>query len=77
LTVESIWWSSATDRILISDPTVCCTIGIYAACILEKQEACFAITRMKLRARGVVPVIDEETFSGVAKEADKGCPVSN
>jgi osmotically inducible protein OsmC len=53
------------------------SIDIYAACVLEKQDTGFAITRIKLRARGVVPDIDSDTFSQVAKEADKGCPVSN
>ncbi|MFN2186615.1 MAG: OsmC family protein [Anaerolineae bacterium] len=53
------------------------SIDVHAACVLEKQESGFAITRMKLRARGVVPDIDAETFAAVSKEADKGCPVSN
>jgi osmotically inducible protein OsmC len=53
------------------------SVDIYAACHLEKGEGGFAITRMKLRARGVVPDIDDDTFFKVAKEADMGCPVSN
>jgi osmotically inducible protein OsmC len=53
------------------------SVDVYAACVLEKQETGFAITRMKLRARGVVPDIDADTFLAVAKEADTGCPVSN
>jgi osmotically inducible protein OsmC len=53
------------------------SIDVYAACFLEKQEVGWAITRMKLRARGVVPDIDADTFLKVAHEADKGCPVSN
>jgi osmotically inducible protein OsmC len=52
------------------------SIEVHAACVLEKQEVGFAITRMKLRARGTVPGIDEDTFSEIAKEADRGCPVS-
>jgi osmotically inducible protein OsmC len=53
------------------------SIDVSAACVLEKQEAGFAITRMKLRVRCVVPDIDEDTFFEIAREADKGCPVSN
>jgi osmotically inducible protein OsmC len=53
------------------------SVDVYAACVLEKQDEGFAITRMRLRARGVVPDIDDDTFSEVAKEAEKGCPVSN
>jgi osmotically inducible protein OsmC len=52
-------------------------IDVSADCVLEKQEAGYAIIRMKLRVRGVVPDIDADTFTKVAKEADKGCPVSN
>jgi osmotically inducible protein OsmC len=53
------------------------SIDVYAGCVLAKQDDGFAITRMRLRARGVVPGIDDDTFSEIAKEADKGCPVSN
>ncbi len=53
------------------------SIDVYAGCVLEKQNGGFAITKMNLRARGVVPRIDAETFAEVAKEADEGCPVSN
>ena len=53
------------------------SIDIQADCVLEKQDAGFAITKMRLRARGVVPDIDSVTFAEVAREADKGCPVSN
>ena len=53
------------------------SIDVHAACVLEKRDGGFAITRMRLRARGVVPDIDEDTFYQVAKEADKNCPVSN
>lgn len=53
------------------------SIEVNAACVLEKQEAGFAIIRMELRVRGVVPDMDGSAFAEVAKEADKGCPVSN
>lgn len=53
------------------------SIDVHAACVLEKQTKGFAITRMKLRAQGVVPGIDGHTFSQIAQEAEEGCPVSN
>ncbi|MEJ2732237.1 MAG: OsmC family protein [Anaerolineae bacterium] len=53
------------------------SIDVHASCVLERQAGGFAITRMKLRARGVVPDIDEDTFLQIAEEADRGCPVSN
>ncbi len=52
-------------------------IDVYAACTLMKKEDGFEITHMKLRARGVVPGIDAETFAKLANVADKHCPVSN
>jgi osmotically inducible protein OsmC len=52
-------------------------IDVYAACTLEKSEEGFVITGMKLRARGVVPGIDADTFAKLADVADKHCPVSN
>jgi osmotically inducible protein OsmC len=53
------------------------SIDVQAACVLQKQIEGFAITRMKLQVRGVVPGIDGDTFSQIAREADRGCPVSN
>lgn len=53
------------------------SVDVSAACVLEKQDGGFAITRMRLRARGVVPDIDDDTYFQIAKEADMGCPVSN
>jgi osmotically inducible protein OsmC len=32
---------------------------------------------MKLHVSGQVPGIDKDTFVSIAKQADKGCPVSN
>lgn len=53
------------------------SIDVSAACVLEKQDTGFAITKMRLCVRGMVPGIDANTFAQVAKEADMGCPVSN
>jgi len=35
------------------------------------------IAKMRLITRGKVPNIDAETFGQIAREAEKGCPVSN
>ncbi len=49
-----------------------------AVCSLTPQEeGGFAITHMRLEARGQVEGIDEATFQQVAEEASAGCPVSN
>lgn len=52
------------------------SISVSASCVLERKEQGFTITTMKLKAKGVVPNIDEETFVKVAQEAENGCPVS-
>jgi osmotically inducible protein OsmC len=49
-----------------------------ASCTLSPKEGGgFEITKMHLYVRGQVPGIDEKTYQQIAKEADKGCPVSN
>lgn len=45
--------------------------------IAPKEEGGWKITKMYLHVRGQVPEIDLGTFRQIAKEADKGCPVSN
>lgn len=47
-----------------------------AAVHLEKQGAGFAITRIELVTRGVVPGISEEEFVRFAEDAKVNCPVS-
>ncbi len=48
-----------------------------AECTIEPVDGGYKITRMWLHTRGDVPNIDNATFQKLAKEADKGCPVSN
>jgi len=43
---------------------------------LEKQDAGFAITRIRLETEARVPGIDEETFRQQAETAKANCPVS-
>lgn len=43
---------------------------------LEKSDAGFSITKVRLVTQAVVPGIDEEQFQKIAQEAKAGCPVS-
>jgi osmotically inducible protein OsmC len=53
------------------------SIETHATCVMSPQEeGGFKITRMHLETRGQVPGIDEATFRQIAREAEKGCPVS-
>ncbi len=47
-----------------------------AACTVEKMDAGFKITRMKLVVRGKVPGLDQAGFAAAAEAAKEGCPVS-
>jgi lipoyl-dependent peroxiredoxin len=54
------------------------SIEVRAVCFLQaKPEGGHQITRMSLDVLGKVPDIDEDTFTQLAHEADKTCPVSN
>ncbi len=48
-----------------------------AECTLQSSDGGFEISHMLLHARAQIPGIDNDTFQRLAKEADKGCPVSN
>lgn len=52
------------------------SITTHAILTMEKTEAGFTITKMRLEVTGRVPGIDEATFKQHAEEAEKGCPVS-
>jgi osmotically inducible protein OsmC len=48
-----------------------------AVCTLDRADAGFRITSMRLSVRGEVDGIDEQAFQAAAAEAKEGCPVSN
>ncbi len=48
-----------------------------AECTIASKDGGFEITNMWLHARAQIPGIDNDTFQKLAREADKGCPVSN
>ena len=52
------------------------TITTDAACTIEKVDAGFKITTMRLRVRARVPGVDSQTFQQAAEDTKKGCPVS-
>lgn len=43
---------------------------------MDKLEAGFTITKMRLEVEGQVSNLDQMTFQQLAEEAEKGCPVS-
>lgn len=47
-----------------------------AACTIEKVDAGFKITKMKLTVTAKVPDIDEAAFQQIASQTKDGCPVS-
>jgi len=51
-------------------------VATEAACTVEKLDAGFKITRMKLVVRGKVPGLDQAGFAAAAEAAKEGCPVS-
>ena len=47
-----------------------------AVCTVEKADAGFKITTMRLTTRAAVPSVDAARFQELAKAAVEGCPVS-
>jgi osmotically inducible protein OsmC len=43
---------------------------------MDKMEAGFTITRMRLEVEGKVPNLQAAEFQQLAEEAEKGCPIS-
>ena len=48
-----------------------------AECTIASKDGGYEITHMWLHVRADVPDIDNDTFQRLAKDAHKGCPVSN
>lgn len=51
-------------------------IDTSASVHLEQKDGGFAITRIELSTRAVIPEIGEDTFLELAESAKKNCPVS-
>jgi osmotically inducible protein OsmC len=52
------------------------SVSTTAAVELEKGDAGFSITRIKLTTEAAVPGIDDEQFQAIAQDAKANCPVS-
>lgn len=52
------------------------SIRTHSTLSMDKTDAGFSITRMRLEVEGQVPNLDQDTFQQIAEEAEKGCPVS-
>ena len=52
-------------------------LEVSAVCTFEVGAGGAKITTMDLTVRGRVPGMDQATFAEVAREGEKGCPVSN
>jgi osmotically inducible protein OsmC len=53
------------------------SLEVTATCAFEKKGDAFAVTRMDIAVRGVVPGLDEAGFQEAARRAEQGCPISN
>lgn len=51
-------------------------IATHSTLSMERGDSGFSITKMRLEVTGKVPNIDEATFKQIAKQAEKGCPIS-
>lgn len=73
---EAACFSMALAAGLEKNGTPATSVETSAACTIDKVGDGFAITKMALDVKGVVPKIDDATFQKIAKETKDGCPVS-
>lgn len=52
-------------------------LNVSATCAVDRVDGKTKITTMDLEVRGKVSGISQATFEEIAKEGEKGCPVSN
>jgi osmotically inducible protein OsmC len=73
---EAACFSMALAGALEKNGTVPESVHTEAACTVEKSDAGFTITRMKLNTRVRARGIEEADFQRIARETKQGCPVS-
>lgn len=73
---EAACFSMALAVGLESNGTPPTSVDTTAACTIEKVGDAFAITRMKLDVRAVVPGVDAAKFKQIAETTKDQCPVS-
>ncbi len=70
-------YSMALTAYLGSKQIASTRIQTKAICTLEPIEGGFKIAKMHLTVSGSVPNMDDARFLELAREAERGCPVSN
>jgi osmotically inducible protein OsmC len=73
---EAACYSMALSGALEKNGTPPTRVSTSAECTVEKVDAAFQITRMKLNVDAAVPGIDDAKFQELAKSTLMGCPVS-
>lgn len=73
---EAACYSMALSGALEKNGTPATRVATSAACTVEKGDAGFSITRMKLDVDAAVPGIDDAKFQELAQSTLIGCPVS-
>lgn len=73
---EAACYSMALSAALEGKGKPATSVETKAACTIDKQGDGFAITKMALEVRAVVPGLDNATFQEIAKATKDGCPVS-
>jgi len=73
---EAACFSMALAGALERAGTPSTKIETKAACTVEKQDAGFGITTMKLTVRASVPGVDKAAFQKAVQDTKTGCPVS-
>jgi osmotically inducible protein OsmC len=73
---EAACYSMALSGALEKNGTPPTRVATSAECTVEKGDAGFSITRMKLDVDAAVPGIDDAKFQELAQSTLVGCPVS-
>src|SRR5471030_1073025 len=73
---EAACFSMALAVGLEKNGTPATSVETKAACTVEKVADGFAITKMQLEVKAVVPKVDDAAFQKIVSETKEGCPVS-
>jgi osmotically inducible protein OsmC len=74
---QAACYAMALSHALAEQGTPADSLDVSATCAFEKKGDGFAVTRMNIAVRGVVPGLDDAGFQEAARNAEKGCPISN
>jgi osmotically inducible protein OsmC len=73
---EAACYSMALSAGLEKNGTPPKSVETSASCTIERSDAGFSITRMRLDVKADVPKVDNATFQRIVNETKDGCPVS-